>query len=89
MEAGRCVGGGYDDSPYTGDNLSGGAPMIRAEQIPMEVKLRLRAILHDGETDEAKAIAAALSAWKNVYTSRWIDGTPVLILPLPQEPRDE
>lgn len=66
--------------------------MIRAEQIPMEVKLRLRAILHDGETDEARALAAALSAWPGAQIveereDMW--AVYLEILPLSQEPRDE
>ncbi len=62
--------------------------MIDPKQIPMEVKLRLRAILQDGETDEAKAIAAALSAWPgacNVACTL----ADLLLIPLPQEPSDE
>jgi hypothetical protein len=58
--------------------------MIRAEHIPMEVKLRLRAILHDGETDEAKAIAAALNAWPGGGLIKW----PAIFLPLPNKEGD-
>jgi hypothetical protein len=61
--------------------------MIRAEQIPMEVKLRLRAILHDGETDEAKAIAAALSAWPGRALAGYA-GEACHILHLPQKEGD-
>ena len=63
--------------------------MIRAEHIPMEVKLRLRAILHDGETDEAKAIAAALNSWPEAGIEVYKSGETGVYLPLPQEPRDE
>jgi hypothetical protein len=63
--------------------------MIRAEQIPMEVKLRLRAILHDGETDEAKAIAAAFNAWPDAGIEEYVNGDRGIFLPLPQEPRGE
>ena len=60
--------------------------MIRAEQIPMEVKIRLRAILQDGETDEAKAIAAAINAWPgSCNVACTLAG--LLLLPLPQEPQ--
>ena len=63
--------------------------MICAEQIPMEVKLRLRAILHDGETDEARAIAAALNAWPGAFP--WTFNGPLtgtgFVLPMPQEPQ--
>lgn len=38
--------------------------MIKAGQIPYEVKMKLRAVLLDGETDEAVAIAAAIRALK-------------------------
>ncbi len=64
--------------------------LIKPQQIPMEVKLRLRAILHDGETDEAKAIAAALNAWPGAYPFDYGPAEPCcLVLPLPQEPRDD
>ena len=68
--------------------------MIRAEQIPLEVKLRLRNVLSDGETDEAVAIAAALNAWPGSYSlaendSAEIRGVAAIILPLPQEVSDE
>jgi hypothetical protein len=52
----------------------------------MEVKIRLRAILQDGETDEAKAIAAAINAWPgSCNVACTLAG--LLLLPLPQEPQ--
>jgi len=62
--------------------------VIKPEQIPYEGKLRLRAILHDGETDEAKAIAAALNAWPGAQESGMTMGpykSHIYVLPLPQE----
>ncbi len=63
--------------------------MIKPEQIPYEVKMKLRAVLLDGETDEAVAIAAAINAWPGAHerTDDWC--TPPdhnLILPLTQGP---
>ena len=65
--------------------------MIRAEQIPLEVKLRLRNVLSDGETDEAVAIAAALNAWPGMGVRPHTVTTfaSCIILPLPQEASDE
>lgn len=59
--------------------------MIKPEQIPYEVKMRMRAVLLDGETDEAVAIAAAINAWPGIEihtdgTEGWIE------LTLTQEP---
>jgi hypothetical protein len=56
--------------------------MIKPEQMPYEVKMKLRAVLLDGETDEAVAIAAAIAAWPGIEihtdgTEDWIE----LILP--------
>lgn len=65
--------------------------MIKPEQIPMEVKLRLRNILHNGETDEAVAIAAAINAWpgvENIYRSE-DEKLFSVILPLPQEKNND
>ena len=42
--------------------------MLKAKDVPYEVKLRLRAVLHDGECDEAVAIAAAINAWPGMDT---------------------
>jgi len=49
--------------------------MIKAEQIPYEVKMRLRAVLLEGETDEAVAIAAAINAWPRmeIHTDGTVD----------------
>jgi hypothetical protein len=64
--------------------------MIKPEQIPYEVKLRLRAILHDGETDEAKAIAAAINAWPGWFNGNaWPDLAPTIVLPLSHENNDD
>ena len=68
--------------------------MIRPEQIPLEAKLRLRAILHDGETDEAKAIAATINAWPSGAVCHYRMGDSeglemVLPLPFPQEKQDD
>lgn len=54
--------------------------MINSEQIPYEVKMKLRAVLLDGETDEAVAIAAAINAWPRMEihtdgTEDWIELT--------------
>lgn len=60
--------------------------MIKPEQIPYEVKMKLRAILHDGETDEAKAIASAINAWPGAFPYTYHDDKSVsLIIPLTQE----
>ena len=59
--------------------------MIKPEQIPYEVKLRLRNILSDGETDEAVAIAAAINAWPGVEIETAFVEEDYLILPLPKE----
>lgn len=62
--------------------------MLKAKYVPYEVKLRLRAVLHDGECDEAVAIAAAINAWPGMLVE-WHSRGPGIILPLPQETRDE
>ena len=59
--------------------------MIKPEQIPYEVKLRLRNILSDGETDEAVAIAAALNAWPGMEIEMVFVEEDYLILPLRKE----
>lgn len=61
--------------------------MIKADMIPIEVKLRLRNVLSDGETDEAVALAAALNAWPGAaHEQDQIGGNWYrFILPLPQE----
>jgi len=61
--------------------------VIKAEQIPYEVKMKLRSVLLDGETDEAVAIAVAINAWPGIEihtdgTEDWIE------LPLSQENND-
>jgi hypothetical protein len=60
--------------------------MIKPEQIPYEVKLKLRAVLLDGETDEAVAIAAAINVWPGRFNGNaWPDLAPTIVLPLSQE----
>lgn len=73
--------------------------MIRAEQIPDEVAWKL----HDKlwkvggpSVDEVRAaLAAAINAWpevkrvKGYFTHDTDYYEPAIILPLPQEPRDE
>jgi hypothetical protein len=62
--------------------------MIKPEQIPYEVKMRMRAVLLDGETDEAVAIAAAINVWPGVEVEPTHEGYPAwphIILPLPEE----
>jgi hypothetical protein len=60
--------------------------MIKPEQIPYEVKMRLRAVLLDGETDEAVAIAAAINVWPGRFSGNaWPDLAPTIVLPLTQE----
>lgn len=59
--------------------------MIDPKQIPMEVKFRLRAILHDGETDEARALAAALNAWPEAGIETYVNGDSGIYLPFPTE----
>jgi hypothetical protein len=58
--------------------------MIKAEQIPYEVKMKLRAVLLGGETDEAVALAAAIAAWPGAFTGDVGYGCK-LILPLPKD----
>ena len=62
--------------------------MLKPNQVPYEVKLRLRAVLQDGECDEAVAIAAAINAWPGRWTDTLDEAAGVrrtLILPLPME----
>ncbi len=60
--------------------------MIKSGQIPYEVKMKLRAVLLDGETDEAAAIAAAINAWLGgwIHEREGVTGK-TLSLPLTQE----
>lgn len=68
--------------------------MIDKSMIPMEVKRAMciawakRKYSDSREKHMTDLAVAALAAWPNTYTSRWVDGTPVLILPL-TEARDE
>ena len=68
--------------------------MIRADMIPDEVvEAACRAYTSimlevAPELAISEAIAAALNAWPGAGTD-WIEQDTVLILPLPQEPRDE
>jgi hypothetical protein len=64
--------------------------MIKAEQIPYEVKMRMRAVLLDGETDEAVAIAAAINVWPGgwIHQREGVTGK-TLSLPLTQENNDD
>jgi len=62
--------------------------MIKAEQIPYEVKMKLRSVLLEGETDEAVAIAAAINAWPGVYEYKGREGQS-LSLPLSHEDNDD
>ena len=57
--------------------------MIKADMIPIEVNLRLRNVLSDGETDEAVALAAALNAWPGMGIEVARDESESIILPLP------
>jgi len=64
--------------------------MIKAEQIPYEVKMRLRAVLLDGETDEAVAIAAAINVWPGARKDYKVtDFSEFLDLPLSHENNDD
>ena len=67
--------------------------MISPEQIPDEVVKAFEEEYHFGEGDwKRNAIAAAINAWPGMAVN---DGCPVwhayphIILPLPQEARDE
>lgn len=65
---------------------------IAAEQIPFPVQKALRKTLLDGETDERRAIAAALNAWPGVELVEPFTPTPgrgpALRIPLAiKEPR--
>ena len=60
--------------------------MIRAEQIPDEVEEAAWNVAGD---NMKAAIAAALSAWPGAEVVEWYHADKTLILPLPQEPRDE
>lgn len=64
--------------------------MIKPDQIPFEVKLRLRNVLSDGETDEAVALAAAINAWPGAWKSEsfFMSEHDLLMLLLPQEKND-
>jgi len=65
--------------------------MVKQEQIPDEVvdKFYMDG-LWMGTPDEARAvIAAALSAWAGAEVVKWYHADQTLILPLPQEARDE
>lgn len=67
--------------------------MLKPEKIPHEVKLRLRNVLANGETDEAVAIAEALAAWPGMrqrpsWELRTHKRSVEIILPL-QEARDD
>ena len=65
--------------------------MIRAEQIPIPPEARMAAtaeLLRTGG-DVVAAIRAALNAWPGVEVVKWYYADQTLILPLPQEPRDE
>ena len=72
--------------------------MIRAEQIPDEVvEAAAKAIgeetyVSNRQTlkDAARAaIAAAINAWPGAEVVEWYHADHTLILPLPQEPRDD
>ena len=62
--------------------------MIRAEQIPDEVVEAVMYCFHTRSSARA-AIAAALSAWPGAEVVEWYHADKTLILPLPQEPRNE
>lgn len=71
--------------------------MIRAEQIPMEVKRAMRAAWARRSNDDApeKVMAdlavAAINAWTGAFP--WTFNGPLtgtgFVLPMPQEPRDD
>lgn len=78
--------------------------MIRAEMIPDEVvEVAARALADDAKLNwddvpyahnvmrgEARAaIAAAINAWPGAEVVEWYHADHTLILPLPQEPRDD
>jgi hypothetical protein len=58
--------------------------MIKSERIPYKVKMKLRAVLLDGETDEAVAIAAAINTWPGMECRPTFTPSRI-ILPLTQE----
>ena len=65
--------------------------MLKAEQIPDEVVKAFYASLACDECDR-KAIAAAINAWPGMRAARngsSVSLNPHIILPLPQQPRDE
>jgi hypothetical protein len=68
--------------------------MLRAEQVPLEVKNAISAARKKGASS-AEIAAAAINAWpgmmpvSEVFTAGGDFYRPHLILPLPQEPRDE
>ena len=64
--------------------------MLKAEQIPVEVMNEFHnALAHDESC--AEAIAAAINAWPGMH--KWdtaqVWHQAAIVLPLPQEPRDE
>ena len=65
--------------------------MLKAEQVPNEaVKAAIEAWENNDQSfrPNAETIAAALNAWPGMLVE-WHSRGPGIILPLPQEPRDE
>ena len=66
--------------------------MIKPEQVPKEAADAVWALISKGDfTSTEDAIAAALNAWPG-WEGSWDEANGlrrVIILPLPQEPRDE
>jgi hypothetical protein len=65
--------------------------MLKPEQVPKEAADALQKLISRGVfTSTEEAIAAAINAWPEMYrVSYGGDEPPLLVLPLPQEPRDE
>ncbi len=62
--------------------------MLKAEQVPIEVMNEFQAALAHDESC-AEAIAAAINAWPRMWHIEAVDFEHKIILPLPQEARDE
>lgn len=62
--------------------------MLKAEQVPLEVKNAISAARKKGASS-AEIAAAAINAWPGMWHIKAVDFEGKVILSLPQEPRDD